>query len=93
MNTLILVFALLSGTVYYTKFSRSCFFKTGKEFPTRYTYTFQDVQGDDEEAETIFREHLSDDVNVADGLHLLRVVGHDRHVHRKEEENHLLGRS
>ena len=45
------------------------------------------------EAEVIFREHVGDDVDVADGLHLLRVVGHDRHVHRQEEENHLLGRS
>ena len=57
------------------------------------TYTFQDVQGDDEEAQVILREHVGDDVDVADGLHLLRVVGHDRHVHRQEEENHLLGRS
>ena len=45
------------------------------------------------EAQVIFREHVGDDVDVADGLHLLRVVGHDRHVHRQEEENHLLGRS
>ena len=69
------------------------FLSKGKEFPTRYTYIFQDVQGNDEEAEVILREHVGDDVDVADGLHLLRVVGHDRHVHRQEEENHLLGRS
>ena len=57
------------------------------------TLNFQADGGGGKEAEVIFREHVGDDVDVADGLHLLRVVGHDRHVHRQEEENHLLGRS
>ena len=44
-----------------------------------------------EEAKAVLREHIGDDVDPADGLHLLPLLHHLDHLHRQEEEGHRDG--
>ena len=44
-----------------------------------------------EEAKAVLREHIGDDFDPADGLHLLPLLHHLDHLHRQEEEGHRDG--
>ena len=52
---------------------------------------FQAVWGGGEEAQVVFRQHLGHDLNPADCFRLLHLLSNHCHLHRQEEENHLLG--
>ena len=53
---------------------------------------FQDFWGGGEEAQVVFCQHERDNLNPADCFHLLCDLSTPCHLHREEEENHLLGR-
>ena len=60
-------------------------------FP-RLIWMFQAVWGGGKEAQVVFCQHKRHHLHPADCLHLLRDLRFDSHLHREEEENHLLGR-
>ena len=60
-------------------------------FP-RLIWMFQAVWGGGKEAQVIFCQHERHHLHPADCLHLLCDLTYRYHLHREEEENHLLGR-
>ena len=60
-------------------------------FP-RLIWMFQAVWGGCKEAQVIFCQHERHHLHPADCLHLLCDLTYRYHLHREEEENHLLGR-
>ena len=53
---------------------------------------FQAVWGGGKEAQIVFCQHERHHLHPADCLHLLCDLTYRYHLHREEEENHLLGR-
>ena len=60
-------------------------------FP-RLIWMFQAVWGGGKEAQVVFCQHERHHLHPADCFHLLCDLSYHCHLHREEEENHLLGR-
>ena len=68
-----------------------CKFLFFYSFP-RLIWMFQAVWGGGKEAQVVFCQHERHHLHPADCFHLLCDLSYHYHLHREEEENHLLGR-